>query len=82
MQITKMELSSHLPNLSLRLIYILLIQLEPSKWRERERINYLFMCEEIGSEGLKEGSSLPPTSYNTRKKGRKTKKQKNSNCIS
>lgn len=57
----------------LHLIYILLIQLEPSKWRERERINYLFMCEEIGSEGLKKGSSLPPTSYNTRKKGRKKK---------
>lgn len=44
--------------------------------RERERINYLFMCEEIGSEGLKEGSSLPPTSYNTRKKGRKKRQNK------
>lgn len=80
-----MELSSHLPNLCLRLIYILLIQLEPIEQRKRERINYLFMCEEIVSEGLKEGSFLPPTSYNTRKKKKNKTKQrekKNSNCIS
>lgn len=49
--------------------------------RERERINYLFMCEEIGSEGLKEGSSLPPQHHIIPE--RKTKnKTKNSNCIS
>lgn len=71
-----MELSSHLPNLCLRLIYILLIQLEPIEQKERERINYLFMCEEIVSEGLKEGSFLPPTSYNTRKKKTKQNKEK------
>lgn len=72
-----MELSPHLPNLRLRLIYILLIQLEPIERRERERINYLFMCEEIGSEGLKEGSSLPPQHHiiPERKTKNKTTKQ-------
>lgn len=38
MQVTKMELSSHLPNLCLCLVYILLIQLETIKWREKESI--------------------------------------------